>query len=501
MERDDSSDAEMSSPTTQAPGTSAGSTTCPTCGRSVETGFKFCDFCGTKLETEPTKPEPAGTQPAKSESAKPESVKPNVEKRRPREEKRSFFGRLRRREADDAASALAAGMTPADQAPPLGPPPRGVPTPPAPQRPAANVPTPPPPPVIEPPPPRPEVPPRPTSQMTKAEDLRAATSEGRAGISGRLRWRADDTVEAKAPDATRAEEIKATWRAVPSPAAAAAPVRGFSTRDGFVFAAHLLIAFAVGALLVGIAAVVASLMSDGRVALLEVRGLPVFIAGASAIIVFALLRTGPRNRLSSRAVAITVLVGFVVIVVGVALGYQPALMRNAQSELDSVLGVFGDDVLEGIDRFEADVDQWNAEVHQYSEVELSKLSKARDTEADAAKLAKTEESFRIAASGSEEALDGILKRMRSHADGVGHAPLREALTDLTGIFADELSGIHLITRGFVNDDQALIQSGDTRFKDATQRAVEFYDERVRPILERGDIDADSLGLAVEDLRG
>jgi hypothetical protein len=140
-------------------------------------------------------------------------------------------------------------------------------------------------------------------------------------------------------------------------------------------------------------------------------------------------------------------------------------------------------------------------VHQYSDVELTKLSKARDTETDAAKLAKAEETFRVEASGSEEALDGILKRMRSHADGIGHAPLREALTDLTGIFADELSGIHLITRGFVNDDQALIQSGDTRFKDATQRAVEFFDDRVRPILERGDIDPDSLGLAIEDLRG
>jgi hypothetical protein len=498
MERDDPSDPEMSSPTTQARGTSAGSTTCPTCGRAVETGFKFCDFCGAKLEADP--------KTIESPKAEPEQTQAGSDPSEPAAGRaRSVFGRLRRRrDTDDAASALAAGMKPADEAPPLGPVSRDITPPPTSER-AAPVSTPPrAPPVIEPPPPRPEAPrppetpPRPTSQMTKAEDLRAATSEGRAGISGRLRWR-DHVVEDDAPDATRAEEIKTSWRAVPT--AAAVPSRRFTARDGFVFVAHLVIAFLVGAALVGIAAVVASLMSDGRVALLEVRGLPVFIAGASAIIVFALLRTGPRSRLGSRAVAITVLIGFVVIVIGVALGYQPSLMAEAQSRLDRGLGVFGSDVLQGIDRFEADVDQWNAEVHQYSEVELAKLSKARDTEPDAAKLAKAEESFRVEASGSEEALDGILKRMRSHADGIGHAPLRESLTDLTGIFADELSGIHLITRGFVNDDQALIQSGDTRFKDATQRAVEFYEDRVRPILERGDIDADSLGLAIEDLRG
>lgn len=489
MERDDSSETEMSRAAPTTSDTSAGSTTCPTCGRQVEAGFKFCDFCGSRL--------------AAATKAVPDA--PGAAGGPHEDTGRSLLARLRRRrDADDAASALAAQMTPAELAPPpeLAPPlPEAVEIDMPPEREAtasSAAPAAPARPEIEPPPSRPTAPPsttpaRPTSQLTKAEDLRAATSGGRAGISGRLQWRDTETTEVALP----VEPAVPSWRAVPS-----AGARGpFTARDGVVFVLHLLIAFAVGAALVGIAAVVASLMSDGRVALLEVRGLPVFIAGASAIIVFALMRTGPRNRLSARAVAVTVLVGFVLLVVGVAVGYQPSLMADAQSRLDKALGVFGSDVLEGIDRFEGDVDQWNAEVHQYSEVELSKLSKARDTETDAAKLAKAEEAFRVAASGSEEALDGILKRMRSHAGGIGHAPLREALTDLTGIFGDELSGIHLITRGFVNDDQALIQSGDTRFKDATQRAVEFYEERVRPILERGDIDADPLGLAIEDLRG
>lgn len=445
------------------------STTCPNCGRAVEAGFKFCDYCGTKLEAGP------------SSVAAPSA--PSV----PKEERSSVVDRFRkglrrRRDTDDAASALAAGMTPPDEATPLLPVEDITPPPAAAASSTAEL-------------------TKPRSELPKIEDLRAGAAQGRAGISGRLRWRENE----KRPSpvvSTPTERVTATetttWRPVPSMDAGP---RGFTARDGVLFVLHLVAAFLVGALLVGVAAVVASLTSDGRVALLEVRGLPIFIAGATAIIMFALLRTGPRRGLSARTVAISVLVGFVVLVTGVAFAYQPSLMRDAQSNLDRALGVFGDDVLEGIDRFEADVDQWNAEVHQYSEVELAKLSKSRDTESDAAKLARAEQTFSVNASGSEEALDGILKRMRSHADGIGHAPLRDAFLDLTGIFADELSGIHLITRGFVNDDQVLIQSGDTRFKDATQRAVEFFDDRIRPILERGDIDADSLGLAIEDLRG
>lgn len=443
------------------------STTCPNCGRAVEAGFKFCDYCGTKLEAGPSSLAAPGA---------PASPKKDRSSRIDRFRK----GLRRRRDTDDAASALAAGMKSPEEAPPLlplddiTPPPAGSS--------AAEV-------------------TKPRSELPKVEDLRAGAAQGRAGISGRLRWREDEEKRSRAATASTqrvSTTDTTTWRPVRS--ADGAP-RGFGGRDGVLFVFHLIAAFLVGAVLVGVAAVVASLTSDGRVALLEVRGLPIFIAGATAIIMFALLRTGPRRGLSARAVAISVLIGFVVLVTGVAFAYQPSLMRDAQSTLDRALGVFGDDVIEGIDRFEADVDQWNAEVHQYSEVELAKLSKARDTETDAAKLARAEQTFSVNASGSEEALDGILKRMRSHADGIEHAPLRDALLDLTGIFADELSGIHLITRGFVNDDQVLIQSGDTRFKDATQRAVEFFDDRIRPILERGDIDADSLGLAVEDLRG
>jgi hypothetical protein len=75
------------------------------------------------------------------------------------------------------------------------------------------------------------------------------------------------------------------------------------------------------------------------------------------------------------------------------------------------------------------------------------------------------------------------------------------LQDLAAVYSDELSGIKLITRGFVERDQALIQSGNTRFTTATDRALELFEERVRPLLERGDIDPAPLEDAVAVLRG
>jgi hypothetical protein len=268
-----------------------------------------------------------------------------------------------------------------------------------------------------------------------------------------------------------------------------------------VFFVHLVVSFLVGAALLGIAAVVASLTSNGRVALLEIRGLPIFIAGATAIIVFALMRTGPRRQGSSRAVAISVFAGFIVLVIAVAAAYQPSVMASVQSRLDRSLGVFGTDVAEGVQRYVGDLDLWNAEVSRYRDVHLTDVLNSRKTETDAKKFAVAEETFRNAAANSEVTLEGLTKRMRSHADAIRHAPLRDALDDLTAIFVDELSGIRSISRGLTNNDTTLTKAGDSRFKDATQRAVDFFDERVRPILERGDLDADSFGLSVEMLRG
>ncbi len=435
-------------------------TTCPNCNRDVEAGMRFCDACGTKLEagshvTPIAPPDDKDLSELWDGGGKP----PLTERRRARREAKA----ARKSEASKAE----------------------------------DVPAPAPVPAVDPPPPRPR------SQVTRAEDLKTATSQGRAGISGRLRWQ-DDPAPAPPPAPAPAppmEELTpepvgaTTWRpATVVDSASPAAI-------GALFAVHLVVSLLVGAVLLGIAAVVASLTSDGRVALLEIRGLPIFIGGATSIIVFALLRTGPRPNAGRRSVAISVFVGFVLLVLGVALAYQPSVMRTAQSRLDRSLGVFGSDVAEGVERFAGDVDQWNFEVQQYRDDHLATVLGSRKSETDAKKFAKAEQMFRIAAGESESALDGLVKRMRSHADAIRHAPLRDALGDLTAIFAEELTGIRSITRGLTNNDTVLTESGDTRFKDATQRAVDFFEERVRPILERGELDADSFGLSVEELRG
>ena len=122
-------------------------------------------------------------------------------------------------------------------------------------------------------------------------------------------------------------------------------------------------------------------------------------------------------------------------------------------------------------------------------------------EADPAKRDAANRAFSVAASGLEAALDGINKRMISHAEAIEHEPLQDALGDLAAVFGDELAGIRLLTRGFVSNDQPMISSGDTRFKDATARSVELFNQRVEPLLERAEISPESLRAAVTELRG
>ena len=434
--------------------------------------MRFCDACGTKLEASP--PRATQAQPPKQEG-KPLLERWSDRRRAKREEKAKAAATVtppsgsKRATEPTQGPALPKETEPAKAAdPPKDAEPPSTPTVPVPPVPMT---------------------PRITSRPMKAQELRGSE---RIGIAGRLKWQEKE----KAEQPSVQSEKTTTWRPAPSglPARSAAGTILF-------FILHVLIAFLAGAVLLGIAAIVASLTSDGRVALLEARGLPILIAGSVAIIVFSLLRTGPRARGSRRAIALSVLIGFLLLVGAVALAYQPSLMATAQRELDRTLGIFGADVQDSVQRFEADIDQWNAEVNRYKLEHLKRIVDARKSETDPQKLAVAEETFRVEASGSEEALDGTFERMRSHADAVEHATLRAALQDLSAIFSDELSGIKLITRGFVERDQALIQSGNTRFTNATDRALEYFEERVRPLLERGDIDPAPLEDAVAELRG
>ncbi len=254
-----------------------------------------------------------------------------------------------------------------------------------------------------------------------------------------------------------------------------------------VWLLHLVIAFACGALLVAAAGAVASLLSNGRSALLEIRGLPIFIGGATAVVVFTLLRTGRVRSTATRGViAATVIVGFILLVAGAALLYRPPVMRTAQVRLDRLVRIYGPSEKEAVDGFENDVADWNNELDHYR----------NDILAPALGTKPNLNRFRFDATASEETMKGIVDQMRTHAGVANNARLREALNGLASVYDDEMSGINLLTRGVINNDQPLIAQGDKRFKEGQKRAVEYVRLRIKPLLERADLNAQTFEGAV-----
>jgi len=435
------------------------SISCPNCGRSVEPGFRFCDSCGQKLELPPQKVDPPKPPPAPTpEPLKPDEaptwhvpiedtskLPPLLERMRHRREGRS--------EDDDELFAPPKAAEPPDE-PTTGP--IVIPATPKPA-------PPPPPPSAPPPPPAAPPPPPPSPVVTPTREPVAARP-------------AAQVIEAPKP--------APTWRPVvkdePAP-------QKFGPRTILVWLLHLVIAFASGLALLLAAGAVASLLSNGRTALLELRGLPIFLAGATAVIVFTLLRTGKVRLTASRqATAITVIVGFVLIVAGSAIAYRPADMHSVQTRLDRVLRVYGPTEKEAVDGFEGDITDWNAERDHYrSDI----LAPVLGSKPDVPK-------FRVDASASEETMKGIVDRMMTHADTANNLRMRDALHGLASIYDDQMSGINLLTRGVLAGDQGLVAQGDARFKDAGKRSLEFFQLRVRPLLERAGLDSASFESAV-----
>ncbi len=252
---------------------------------------------------------------------------------------------------------------------------------------------------------------------------------------------------------------------------------------------HVVIAFICGALLLFAAGTVASLLSNGRTALLELRGLPIFLAGATAVIVFTLLRTGRVRLTASRQItAITVVLGFVLLVGGSAIAYRPATMHTAQQHLDRLLRVYGPTEKQAFDAFEGDITDWNGERDHYRSDILARFLGGK---MDAA-------TFRVDASASEETLKGSIDSMNTHADGANNLRVRDALRGLASIYDDQMSGINLLTRGVLEGDagQSLVAQGDTRFKDAGKRLVQYFHLRIEPLLQRAGIDTAGFQTAV-----
>jgi hypothetical protein len=320
-----------------------------------------------------------------------------------------------------------------------------------------------------------------TSKPVTAEELRGA----RPAIGGRLRWSdGEESTAVVEPPVDRDEPERAAPKSVwPIDE----PGRGIGSRWIAIFVLHLILAMAAGILLVGATAAIASIVSEGSVALLEMRGLPIFIGGATAVMLFTLLRTGRRKPdAERRSVIVGVVVGFVILVIGSTLLFQPRVVERGQAELEKVIGVYGPDAKAAVQDFASDIDGWNTETTRYRDDIISPLLRG-DFDI---------QRFQISAGGSEEQLSGTVANMRTHADSAGNDKLRDALGDLAAIYESRLQAIRLITRGLVRNDQALVNSGESRRDVSKAAAVEFFDSRLEPLLDRADIEADVFGEAV-----
>jgi len=182
----------------------------------------------------------------------------------------------------------------------------------------------------------------------------------------------------------------------------------------------------------------------------------------------------------------SVVIGFVILVAASTLLLQPRVIENVQGDLEKALRVYGPDETEAVNDFIADIDVWNEETTNYRDDVVSPLLRGQSNIDD----------FRFNAAGTEETLKGTVNSMRTHADSADNTRLRDALGDLAAVYEERLSAILLITRGLVNNDQALVNSGETRRDASKARAVDFFDQRLKPLLERADIDADSFATAV-----
>ncbi len=314
-----------------------------------------------------------------------------------------------------------------------------------------------------------------TSRPKTAEELRGA----RPAIGGRLQWAGKEE-----EDTSDTESAPAIWRPVPIPDAGVARPSGVGWGR---FVLQFVTALLAGAIALLALAALASVASDGRVALLEVRGLPIFIGGAVSIIVFALLRTSERNRAQTtrREIIVGVVTGLVGLVVLAAILYQPAVAGKLQPRIERVLQVFGDQDASAIEGFEQRVVEWNESAEAY-----------HDTLEKALRKRENVDRLRGSAVEAETSLEGITDEMRASAEQSQHPDLRDALGDLASIYVDQLGGLRLVNRGLLVDNIELVRTGDARFKEAHERAGTLYQARLRSLLQRGGFDADSFGRAI-----
>jgi len=452
-----------------------GTVTCPNCGRAVEPGFRFCDGCGTNLEAARSATEPpadalaaAKSEPEESKKEEPPSssetvpdartiqapeVKPDepvapegsvpmLERWRRRRAERSALGKAERALADSPQDLEAPAGVTAPVAQPRAP---GA-----------------------------------TSKPKTAEELHGA----RPLIGGRLQWAPEDTDTTV--DTSEAPAQQPTWRPVPIPEAVPERAGG---REAPRFVLHFLIAFLAGGIALLALAALASVVSDGRMSLLETRGLPIFIGGAVSIVVFALLRTSESKRSdparTRRGVIVGVVAGLVGLVVLAAVLYQPAVAGRLQPRIERVLRVFSSEDERAVEQFEGSVIEWNRAAEGYHDSLEVALREGGDSNR-----------LRGSAAQAETTLEGIGSEMRTSAESAQQPELRDALGDLASIYEDQLGGLRVVNGGLLVDNIDLVRTGDASFKDAHERATTLFQSRLRPLLVRAGLDAQSFGNAI-----
>ena len=322
------------------------------------------------------------------------------------------------------------------------------------------------------------------SKPTPAGRLRGV----RPAISGWLRRSSTKPRPPVDPPPTLVDEERPTpWRSVVAPFGDG--VRETRGAGRTAFLVQLGVAFLSGLVLVVVMTAIASLVSDGSVAVLEAGGLPIFIGGAASVVAFSLLRTNASRQAEPSAPRTTTLLsvigGLVGLVLAAGLIYQPAVAKRVQPRIERALGVFGNEDAEAVKGMQEDVRSWNDASREYQQLLETTLREGVDFD-----------QLRSAAGEAEVTLEDLVVQMRSHARLAQHAELRDALDDLTSVYDDQLGGLRVVNRGLLLDTVDLIQTGNSRFQDAQTRAQSLFDDRLRALLERGGYDADAFGQAL-----
>jgi hypothetical protein len=250
--------------------------------------------------------------------------------------------------------------------------------------------------------------------------------------------------------------------------------RGPMGREVATSLVQLVASFAAGAIALAIVAVVVTLASRGGVALLEVRGVPVFIAVACSVAVFAFARTARGGSVVAWTLAI---VGVLVLVAVGAFLYRPVYLHHAQVRLERSLKVWNNRDSSAVDNFRADLVSWTSTVADYQ----------RDV-AGVVNRHITAQDFRGVAGPTLASLEDATNSMQTHAADAHNAKLKTALANLAGVYVDQLNGLKLVSTGILTNDFNSLRNGDNTFKAARKRAATVFTKQVRPLLERAGFD-------------